>query len=148
MLVLIRTIAVCGVLLSGLIAGSMFGNGLSLYSSRGLPEAAWTRRFQLEDALYARVMPPLLQAQFLCLVATTLVEHGMHRALFAAATVLTVAVLAITLGLEVPINKQIQCWSAGAAPRNWTTVRDRWLSNHLWRAAASLLAFVCCVLAI
>lgn len=148
MAILVQLIPVGSVLLSGLIAGSMFGTGLSLYSSRGLPEAGWTRRFQLEDALFARVMPPLLQGQLLLSVAATLFEHGMSRVLFAATAILAVGVLAITLGLEVPLNRQIQSWTPGEAPTEWMTVRERWLWNHLYRATAALLAFVCSVLAV
>lgn len=148
MTVLVRLVTICGSILSGIIAGSMFGTGLSLYSSRGLPETAWTRRFQLEDSLFARVMPPLSQAQLLCLAGAVLVEHSASRALFSGATVLSLLVLIITLGIEVPLNKQIQSWTPGAAPATWTAVRDRWLWNHLCRATAALLAFVAWVLAI
>ncbi len=147
-MVLARLIAICSVILTGLSAGSMLGTGLSLYSSRRLPEAAWTRRFQLEDSLFAKVMPPLSQAQLLFLIAAVLFGHGSSRAFFTAATVFSLVVLAITLGLEVPLNRQIQSWVPGAAPATWRAIRDRWLWNHLYRSAAALLAFVCCVLAI
>jgi len=79
--VLIQILSLCAVILTGIVAGSMFGAGLSLYSSRQLPEAAWTRRFQLEDLIFARVMPTLSQAQLLCLGASLLLTHGASRVL-------------------------------------------------------------------
>lgn len=148
MAILLSIIPICGTILSGLIAGSMMGTGLSLYSSCGLEETAWTQRFQLEDSLFARVMPPVSQAQLLCLVVATFLERDAHRILLAVATILSLVVLAITLVLEVPINKQIQSWTPGAAPAIWSAIRGRWLWNHLYRATAALLAFVLSTLAL
>lgn len=147
MTVLIQIFSLCAVILTGIVAGSMFGAGLSLYSSRQLPEDAWTRRFQLEDSIFARVMPTLSQAQLLCLGASLLLTHGASRVLWAAATALSLVVLAISIGLEVPLNKQIQLWIPGAAPAEWMAIRDRWLSNHLCRAIAAVSAFVCAAVA-
>jgi uncharacterized membrane protein len=141
--VLIQILSLCAVILTGIVAGSMFGAGLSLYSSRQLPEAAWTRRFQLEDLMFARVMPKLSQAQLLCLVVSLFLTHGTSRVLWGAATALSLVVLAISIGLEVPLNKQIQLWTPGAAPAEWMAIRDRWLWNHLYRAIVAVSAFVC-----
>lgn len=143
MTALIQIFSLCAVILTGIIAGSMFGAGLSLYSSRQLPEAAWTRRFQLEDSIFARVMPPLSQAQLLCLVVSLFLTHGTSRGLFGAATTLSLVVLVISIGLEVPLNRQIQSWIPGSAPVEWMAIRDRWLCNHLYRAIAAVSAFVC-----
>jgi hypothetical protein len=63
--------------------------------------------------------------------------------LFEVAAVLTAIVLVITVALEVPINRQVASWTAGAAPANWAAVRDRWLWNHLARTVAGVLAAVC-----
>jgi uncharacterized membrane protein len=145
--ILIQIFSLCAVILTGIVAGSMFGAGLSLYSSRKLPEAAWTRRFQLEDSLFAKVMPPLSQAQLLCLVVSLFLTHGTSQVVWGVATVLSVAVLAISIGLEVPLNKEIQLWTPGAAPAEWMTIRDRWLWNHLYRAIAAVSAFVCVAVA-
>jgi uncharacterized membrane protein len=145
--VLIQIFSLCAVILTGIVAGSMFGAGLSLYSSRQLPEDAWTMRFQLEDSIFARVMPTLSQAQLLCLVVSLFLTHGASRVLWGAATALSLVVLAISIGLEVPLNKQIQLWTPGAAPAEWMAIRDRWLWNHLCRAIAAVSAFVCAAIA-
>jgi hypothetical protein len=68
--------------------------------------------------------------------------------LFAVAVVLTTIVLVITIALEVPINRQVASWTAGAAPANWTAVRDRWLWYHLARTIVGVLAFLCAAAAL
>jgi uncharacterized membrane protein len=69
-------------------------------------------------------------------------SHGSGRRYFAVAAFLMIVVLAITIGFEVPINKQVHSWTAGAAPANWDALRDRWLWNHLYRTITAVLALV------
>jgi hypothetical protein len=132
-------VAICAVVLLGLL----FGAGLSMYTSRGLLEASWTLGFQLEDALFAKIMPPFFWAALIALVATTFLTQGVSRWSFAVASELMVAVMAITIGFEVPNNTQVQLWKAGAAPANWQALRDRWLWNHLYRTIAGAMALLC-----
>jgi uncharacterized membrane protein len=55
-------------------------------------------------------------------------------------------VLVITVKFEVPMNKLIQSWTAGAAPTGWSEVRDQWLRNHLLRTIAGIASFICAAL--
>jgi uncharacterized membrane protein len=67
--------------------------------------------------------------------------------LFGTSTLFMLVVLAVTIGFEVPLNKQIQSWMPGSAPPEWSQVRDLWLQRQLLRTIAGLLSFVCALLA-
>lgn len=82
------------------------------------------------------------------LMALVPLTHDAVRSWFAVAAVLTAIVLIITIALEVPINRRVASWSAGAAPANWTAVRDRWLWYHLARTVVGTLAFLCAAAAL
>jgi len=112
------------------------------FTAKGLPEEMWTRSFQLEDALFAKSMPPLFLTTLAALLLSCFVTRGSARGLFVA-TVFMLVVLIVSVRGEVPLNKQIQTWIPGVAPANWAGIRDRWLANHLIRTIAGLLGFVC-----
>ncbi len=141
-----QVVAVIAVVCFGLLAGLLVGTGMASATAKGLPEASWTLRFQAEDALFAKVMPPTVLVALALLVASAVVAHGAARGFFAAAALLMLFVLVFTVAREVPLNKEIQSWTAGSAPANWTAVRDRWLLNHAVRSVAGVLGFVCAVL--
>jgi uncharacterized membrane protein len=126
----------------GLVAGTLLGSGLVGFSAKGLPGEMWTRSFQLEDALFSEVMPPLFLTTLAALLVSCFVTRGSARGLFVAATVFMLVVLIVTIRGEVPLNKQIQTWVPGAAPTNWADIRDRWLANHFIRTIAGLFGFV------
>jgi uncharacterized membrane protein len=141
-------VPVFSVVAIGMMSGLMLASGLAGYADRALPETSWTLRFQREDALFAKVMPPFFLVSLFSLAASSFLAAGNSRTLFGAAAVLTVGIIAITLALQVPINKTVQSWTAGAAPTNWTALRDRWLRNHLVRTIVTATAFVCATIAI
>ena len=136
-------IVLLAVVAIGLVAGSLLGTGLVGFSAKGLPEQMWTQSFQLEDALFSKAMPPLFLTTLAAMLVSCFVTRGGVRGLFVAATVFMLVVLIVTVRVEVPLNQQIQTWVPGAAPANWTDIRDRWLANHLVRTTAALFGFVC-----
>ena len=142
------TVAIVSLSALGLLAGMMLGIFIAGYAARGLPEESWTRRFQIENRLFTKTMPPSLMLPLLGLMALLPLTHDAVRSWFAVAAVLTAIVLIITIALEVPINRRVASWSAGAAPANWTAVRDRWLWYHLARTVVGLLAFLCAAAAL
>ena len=117
------TIVVIAVVMAGLMAGLETGAGFQHSTAQVLPEAAWTRMHQAEDGLFRSV-----------------------RTLFAIAAVCTVVEIIATIVLNVPINNQVQGWTAGSAPANWTTLRDAWLRNHWWRSTIGAAGFVLAVI--
>ena len=126
---------------AGLLAGVLVGTGMAQFTAQDLPESSWVMRFQLEDHLFAKVMPPIMLSTLLALIVAFVVSRGHSRWLFGTSIALMLLVVAITVGFEVPLNKQIQSWTPGSAPPEWKHVRDLWLQNHLLRTIAATLAF-------
>jgi hypothetical protein len=127
----------------GLLAGILIGTGMAASTARSLPEDAWTMRFQAEDRLFAKAMPPLMLGTLLLLAGVSVLSRGVARVTFGGSLLLMVLVLVVTLGFEVPLNKQIQSWTAGSAPPQWSAVRER----HFVRTIAATLAFISALVA-
>jgi uncharacterized membrane protein len=136
-----HAVAIFSVFAVGLLAGQMLAIGIANYAARGLPEMSWTLRFQSENALFTKTMPPFLIAPAIGLVTLSVLAHGDARGMFAAAAVLILIVLAITMAINVPINGQVQTWTAGSAPSTWMFTRDRWLQFQLLRTALGMMSF-------
>jgi uncharacterized membrane protein len=60
----------------------------------------------------------------------------------AAGFLLMVAALVITLAVEVPIDNQIQTWTAATLPGDWRSIQSRWELWHTIRTFASIAAVV------
>jgi uncharacterized membrane protein len=63
-----------------------------------------------------------------------------------AGFLLMVAALAITLAIEVPIDRQIQTWTAATLPADWRSIQARWERWHTVRTFASIAALVAATL--
>jgi uncharacterized membrane protein len=73
-------------------------------------------------------------------------RHGFY--LMLAGVALLVVALAITLAVNVPIDRAIESWTVQTLPRDWATSRDRWQAYHTLRTFASLAGFGCALAAI
>ena len=60
----------------------------------------------------------------------------------AAGFVLMLAALVITLAVEVPIDNQIETWTAATLPGDWRSIQSRWELWHTVRTYASIAAVV------
>jgi uncharacterized membrane protein len=58
----------------------------------------------------------------------------------AAGFLLMVAALAITLAVEVPIDNQIENWTAATLPGDWRSIQSRWQLWHTMRTFTSIAA--------
>ena len=79
------------------------------------------------------------------LVTLVLLRQGRHRVAFwwlLAGFLLMVAALVITLAVEVPIDNQIQTWTATTLPSDWRSTQTRWELFHTVRTFASIAALV------
>ena len=79
------------------------------------------------------------------LVTLVLLRQARHRAAFwwlLAGFLLMVAALVITLAVEVPIDNQIQTWTATTLPGDWRSTQTRWELFHTVRTFASIAALV------
>jgi uncharacterized membrane protein len=55
---------------------------------------------------------------------------------------LMVAALVVTLAVEVPIDNQIQGWTAATLPADWRSIQARWELWHTVRTFVSIAALV------
>jgi hypothetical protein len=60
-----------------------------------------------------------------------------------SAFALLLVALIITLGVNVPIDRQIQSWTTATLPPDWSAIRDRWEFYHGLRTLVSLFALAC-----
>jgi uncharacterized membrane protein len=77
------------------------------------------------------------------LITLALARQDGHRAAFwwlAAGFVLMVAVLVVTLAVEVPIDNRIQAWTAATLPADWRSIQSRWELWHTIRTFTSIAA--------
>lgn len=141
-------LALSAVVLSGLISGQMLAIGLANQAALALTETTWTLRFQAENNLFSKTMPPLLLLPTLGLIFMVFASASQQRACFIIAAVFEAVVLVITVAINIPINSQVQSWRAGSAPPNWVAIRDRWLAFHWLRTAFGAGAFTAAVIAL
>ena len=79
------------------------------------------------------------------LVTLALQRSGGRTAAFwwmAAGFLLMVAALVITLAVEVPIDNQIETWTAATLPGDWRSIQTRWELWHTIRTFLSIAAVV------
>ena len=79
------------------------------------------------------------------LVTLALLWPGGRGAAFwwmAAGLLLMVAALVITLSVEVPIDNQIQDWTAATLPADWRSIQSRWELFHTIRTFTSIAALI------
>ena len=60
----------------------------------------------------------------------------------AAGFALMVAALVITLAVEVPIDNQIETWTAATLPADWRSIQSRWELFHTIRTFTSIAALI------
>ncbi|MER7361805.1 DUF1772 domain-containing protein [Nonomuraea wenchangensis] len=134
-------------LLIGLYAGGVVFVVLAPSVAR-LPGPAYVRYWQALNVDYGRAMPPLLLAGIAALVVAAALSwrRGWFAfGLTAAALILVILTVALTLtGLE-PLNRLADAWDPDLLPADWEESRRRWLSLHLVRTALALAAFACLI---
>ncbi len=64
-----------------------------------------------------------------------------------AGFLLMAAALVITLAVEVPIDNQIQDWTAATLPGDWRSIQSRWELFHTIRTLVSIAAVVAVTIA-
>ena len=133
-----------------LVAGVMWGTWLSLSRTMTDYDAATF----LADGQHmidnlAAIMAVLMISVTLVslLVVILLFRGGSTDAGWLAFTglLLLVAVIAITLAVEVPIDNQIKTWTTATLPSDWQGIRARWSAFHTLRTFLSLGAVAAAV---
>jgi uncharacterized membrane protein len=138
------------IMLYVLVAGVMWGTWLSL----GRTMTRYDATTFLADGKHmidnlATVMAVLMiSAVVVGLVAAFLLFRRRSTTagwLALAGVLLMVAVIAVTLSVEVPIDNKIKTWTAATLPSDWQDIRARWAAFHTLRTFLSLAAVAAAV---
>ena len=95
----------------------------------------------------APVMTVLMPATLLSIIPVLILSY--HQPAFwlnAAAFILFIVALAVTVFIEVPIVEEIVTWTIPTLPSNWQQLRDRWARFHIVRVIAGLTSLVLLVI--
>jgi hypothetical protein len=95
------------------------------------------------NANLSGLMTVLVPVALLGQIGLLIVDHDrgpLQFTLSAAAFLLFVVTVVVTVLTEVPIVKQIVTWQVETVPQNWRELRDRWASFHLLRVIPGLVA--------
>jgi hypothetical protein len=134
--------------LTGIVAGLYVSTTIHDHRVAELSAGEYTATHQMRDKTFRVVMPPFrLVTLALTVVAAFVATAGLPRWLAIAAAALIVADIVLTVKLQVPLNEQVQSWSASTIPAHWTEVRDRWAAHHSMRLLIGLASYICVVAA-
>jgi hypothetical protein len=133
---------VLAVLMTGMLAGILFGSGMDQFAAAGLPESGWLSFRNVNSWVFPTIMPWVFNGTLLALIVATVLARTSARLLFAVAAVLCAVAIFVTIRIEVPLNHRISSWTVGAAPPEWMAVRAHWLRMHLVRTMVGMVAFL------
>jgi uncharacterized membrane protein len=146
----VKLIQFVTIMLYVLVAGVMWGTWLSL----GRTMTSYDAATFLADGKHmianlGTVMAVLMISAVLAglLEAWLLLRGGSSTAgwLALAGVLLMVAVLVVTLSVEVPIDNKIKSWTESTLPSDWRDIRSRWAAYHTLRTFLSLGAVAAAV---
>jgi hypothetical protein len=127
-----------------LVAGALVAGGLALVSlgivraARTLDAQTWPSLHRALNSTIGPYVSKVLAVAILAAAATAVASVG-GRILFAAAAAMFGCVLAVSLSVNVPINRAIARWTV--APPLWERVRERWNTFQHLRAVLALAGF-------
>jgi uncharacterized membrane protein len=142
-----------GLLFVGLAAGGLaFMYAVVGRACRGLDATSYTTAHQAFISSATAYMTVLTIAATLGAGATLFAITPSHDAVAttaaASAVLATVAVIAISVLINVPINRRIAKWTPARPPADWAAVRTRWMRFHLVRVVAAVGAFALLIVAV
>ena len=140
------------VFFAALATGGLMVNwiGLGRAMSR-LSASTYVEFHQATNHTFEPYMPIVVNGAILGGVVLAAISPGIHSAagaLAVAGAICYAAVIAITLPTNLRINNLITRWSIEAPPKNWTTVRARWIRFHILRTLISVPALASYVLSV
>ncbi len=148
MLTALRMVAL---LCTGLAAGVFLGHraGVSVAMPQ-LSPSSFVQVQQIIHKIFARMMPALIIGSILAslLWAVLLQERTAELWLASAASLSMACILAMTLAVNVPINKKLMTWNIAAPPSDWRTIWEPWERVHSIRTVLAIAAFAAEALAL
>jgi uncharacterized membrane protein len=146
----VRIAQFVNVLLFALVMGVFWGTWFSL--SRSIASIRPETFLDVGHTMIANLggpmsvlMPAALVSSVLLLIVLFRQRGGAAFNLALAAFVLMIGALAVTLAVNVPIDYEINQWTATTLPPDWMTMRDRWQLYHTIRTFVSIAALGCAV---
>jgi Domain of unknown function (DUF1772) len=149
---LLKWVQFVSIMLYVLVAGVMWGTWLSLARTMTEYDAATflTDGKHMIENLGTIMAVLMISAVVIGLVAVVLLFRSWSRVaawLAAIGWLLMIAVLVITLAVEVPIDNMIETWTEATLPADWQEIRARWAAFHTLRTFLSLGAVAAAVAA-
>jgi uncharacterized membrane protein len=143
----IRAAQATTIVLFALVMGVFWGTWFSLSRTMGRLSAETFVAVGHEMIQnLGRPMAILLPLSLLSALATLALLWPRRRAAafwwLLAGLLLMVAALVVTLAVEVPIDNQIETWTATTLPGDWRSIQSRWELFHTIRTFASIAAVV------
>jgi hypothetical protein len=150
LLVVSKFVQFANIMLTVLVAGVMWGTWLSLGRTMTRYDAAtFLADGKHMIANLAAVMAVLMISAVVVGLLTVwlLFRHGSGLAGWMALTgvLLMIAVVTVTLLVEVPIDNDIRTWTPTTLPPDWREIRARWATFHTLRTFLSLAAVAAAV---
>jgi uncharacterized membrane protein len=89
-----------------------------------------------------RILGP---ATVLCLVWLSILTRKFRAQFYLVlcSLILLVVTLAITVGILVPIDNQVNTWTTDTLPAEWEELRAKWGTFHAVRTFTSVFSFIC-----
>ncbi len=149
---LVKWVQFVSIMLYVLVAGVMWGTWLSLARSMTDYDAATflTDGKHMIENLAMIMAVLMISAVVIGLVAVVLLFRSRSTVaawLAVIGLVLMIAVMVVTLTVEVPIDNLIATWTEASLPADWQEIRARWSVFHTVRTFASLGAVAAAVVA-
>jgi uncharacterized membrane protein len=146
---MMRMVQAVEVFATGLITGIFVMSAFAvLPAAAKLDDSAHVLMRQHLTRPLSRFMPPLLLLPIAASIgAVTLCRTSVSLLLDTFACFLSLATVAITVGVNGPLSRQFARWNSEALPRDWQREIRRWNIAHFVRMVASVGAFVCAILA-
>ena len=147
---LLKWVQFVSIMLYVLVAGVMWGTWLSLARTMTNYDAATflTDGKHMIENLAVIMEVLMISAVVIGLVAVILLFRSRFAVavwLAVAGLLLMIAVMVITLAVEVPIDNLIATWTETTLPADWQEIRARWSAFHTLRTFLSLGAVAAAV---
>jgi uncharacterized membrane protein len=143
---LISIIRFVALVSTGLLAGIFLGDRMGVGFARpALPTSSFVQLQQIQHVHFVRMMPVLQIAALLGTLTWLFLLRSSVRSpqfvVIALAAVGLLGVFALTMGVNVPINKTLMTWNASAPPANAIEIWKLWEQVNTVRAIISPVAF-------
>ena len=140
-----RIVSVIAVLCSGLMGRLLFGDWLGPSFARTAMSASDFIQFQqIVHVNYLRALPALSTIALVAPVVWLIILRARRGAQFKLVVFATIAIAigyTITFVFNVPVNNQLEVWSADAPPPNAREIWSQWEKAHVVRTIFWCLGF-------